>query len=261
MCRTTPVASTRKVVGRRWAPQRRAATPTGSRATMLAAAGRRRAAQRLTTSGDSLRSTRTTVSVCCARRCVRAPLQVVQGAVTGLAPGGEEVHHEGTSRRAAPGSPATPSMTSSSSAGCGRPICAGPAALISDPRFQLSVARRGDRRRRPAAARGGPATARRPINSVAAWIRSMGQRGMKTEEREGFEPSELSLGGFQDRCLRPLGHLSGCPFLTQLDAGGSQGRSAPEVTTPCGVPLRPVLRNAGQRSTGEVAERPKAAVC
>jgi hypothetical protein len=30
-------------------------------------------------------------------------------------------------------------------------------------------------------------------------------------EEEGFEPPELSLGGFQDRCLRPLGHSSGVP--------------------------------------------------
>ena len=28
------------------------------------------------------------------------------------------------------------------------------------------------------------------------------------EEEEGFEPPELALGGFQDRCLRPLGHSS-----------------------------------------------------
>jgi hypothetical protein len=28
-------------------------------------------------------------------------------------------------------------------------------------------------------------------------------------EREGFEPPELSLNGFQDRRLKPLGHLSG----------------------------------------------------
>jgi len=27
-------------------------------------------------------------------------------------------------------------------------------------------------------------------------------------ERVGFEPTELSLGGFQDRCHQPLGHLS-----------------------------------------------------
>src|SRR5690242_1997764 len=27
-------------------------------------------------------------------------------------------------------------------------------------------------------------------------------------EEEGFEPPELALGGFQDRCLRPLGHSS-----------------------------------------------------
>lgn len=27
-------------------------------------------------------------------------------------------------------------------------------------------------------------------------------------EEEGFEPPELSFGGFQDRCLRPLGHSS-----------------------------------------------------
>ena len=27
-------------------------------------------------------------------------------------------------------------------------------------------------------------------------------------EREGFEPPELSLSGFQDHRLRPLGHLS-----------------------------------------------------
>ncbi len=34
-------------------------------------------------------------------------------------------------------------------------------------------------------------------------------------EEEGFEPPELALGGFQDRCLRPLGHSSGSP-----EAGG-----------------------------------------
>ena len=29
-------------------------------------------------------------------------------------------------------------------------------------------------------------------------------------ERVGFEPTEgWALGGFQDRCLKPLGHLSG----------------------------------------------------
>ena len=27
-------------------------------------------------------------------------------------------------------------------------------------------------------------------------------------EREGFEPPELALNGFQDRRLKPLGHLS-----------------------------------------------------
>jgi hypothetical protein len=27
-------------------------------------------------------------------------------------------------------------------------------------------------------------------------------------ERVGFEPTELSLNGFQDRRLKPLGHLS-----------------------------------------------------
>ena len=27
-------------------------------------------------------------------------------------------------------------------------------------------------------------------------------------EREGFEPPELTFSGFQDRPLRPLGHLS-----------------------------------------------------
>ena len=27
-------------------------------------------------------------------------------------------------------------------------------------------------------------------------------------EAVGFEPTELSLDGFQDRCLRPLGHTS-----------------------------------------------------
>lgn len=27
-------------------------------------------------------------------------------------------------------------------------------------------------------------------------------------EEEGFEPPVLSYGGFQDRCLRPLGHSS-----------------------------------------------------
>src|SRR4029453_19417986 len=36
-------------------------------------------------------------------------------------------------------------------------------------------------------------------------------------EEEGFEPPELALGGFQDRCLRPLGHSSG------LIAGGASG--------------------------------------
>lgn len=30
----------------------------------------------------------------------------------------------------------------------------------------------------------------------------------KATEREGFEPPELALSGFQDRPLRPLGHLS-----------------------------------------------------
>src|SRR5213075_894489 len=30
----------------------------------------------------------------------------------------------------------------------------------------------------------------------------------KPAEEEGFEPPELALGGFQDRCLRPLGHSS-----------------------------------------------------
>jgi hypothetical protein len=28
------------------------------------------------------------------------------------------------------------------------------------------------------------------------------------EEEEGFEPPELAFGGFQDRCLKPLGHSS-----------------------------------------------------
>jgi hypothetical protein len=32
---------------------------------------------------------------------------------------------------------------------------------------------------------------------------------MNMAEREGFEPPELSLNGFQDRRLKPLGHLSG----------------------------------------------------
>ena len=31
---------------------------------------------------------------------------------------------------------------------------------------------------------------------------------IKPAEEEGFEPPELALGGFQDRCLRPLGHSS-----------------------------------------------------
>ena len=31
---------------------------------------------------------------------------------------------------------------------------------------------------------------------------------MPTAEEEGFEPPELALGGFQDRCLQPLGHSS-----------------------------------------------------
>ena len=31
-------------------------------------------------------------------------------------------------------------------------------------------------------------------------------------EREGFEPPELSLNGFQDRRLKPLGHLSGVSY-------------------------------------------------
>ena len=33
-------------------------------------------------------------------------------------------------------------------------------------------------------------------------------RVMNMAEREGFEPPELSLNGFQDRRLRPLGHPS-----------------------------------------------------
>ncbi len=47
-------------------------------------------------------------------------------------------------------------------------------------------------------------------------------------EREGFEPPELSLNGFQDRRLKPLGHLSGtismddgctfAPITGKLDA-------------------------------------------
>ena len=39
------------------------------------------------------------------------------------------------------------------------------------------------------------------------------------EEREGFEPSALPRGGFQDHCLKPLGHLSGGGFLTHLTTG------------------------------------------
>ena len=32
--------------------------------------------------------------------------------------------------------------------------------------------------------------------------------GQRVEETEGFEPSDLPIGGFQDRCLQPLGHVS-----------------------------------------------------
>ena len=28
------------------------------------------------------------------------------------------------------------------------------------------------------------------------------------KETEGFEPSDLAIGGFQDHCLQPLGHVS-----------------------------------------------------
>ena len=36
-------------------------------------------------------------------------------------------------------------------------------------------------------------------------------------EREGFEPPELSLNGFQDRRLKPLGHLSGLILQVKTD--------------------------------------------
>jgi hypothetical protein len=35
-------------------------------------------------------------------------------------------------------------------------------------------------------------------------------------EREGFEPPELALNGFQDRRLKPLGHLSGLNLPLKL---------------------------------------------
>ena len=37
-------------------------------------------------------------------------------------------------------------------------------------------------------------------------------------EEEGFEPPELSLGGFQDRCLRPLGHSSSLSTRGSIEA-------------------------------------------
>ena len=42
----------------------------------------------------------------------------------------------------------------------------------------------------------------RPLGHLSAGL--SGQMA----EAVGFEPTELSPGGFQDRCLRPLGHAS-----------------------------------------------------
>ena len=39
-------------------------------------------------------------------------------------------------------------------------------------------------------------------------LRDTIQLSSQPAEEEGFEPPELALGGFQDRCLRPLGHSS-----------------------------------------------------
>ena len=57
-------------------------------------------------------------------------------------------------------------------------------------------------------------------------------------EREGFEPPELSLNGFQDRRLKPLGHLSvsisdyGFPFLrTIFSAPPMYGLNTSGMTT------------------------------
>ena len=62
-------------------------------------------------------------------------------------------------------------------------------------------------------------------------------------EREGFEPPDLSVNGFQDRRHKPLGHLSGEPILgaDPIDApalGGSarvlkqRGVDDPQVADP-----------------------------
>ena len=42
-------------------------------------------------------------------------------------------------------------------------------------------------------------------------------------EREGFEPPELSLNGFQDRRLKPLGHLSGLSLRSSLEPPALNG--------------------------------------
>ena len=55
-------------------------------------------------------------------------------------------------------------------------------------------------------------------------------------EREGFEPPELSLNGFQDRRLKPLGHLS-VPENLFLQAPSAQ--SCDHVLFPGFYPLRP----------------------
>ena len=50
--------------------------------------------------------------------------------------------------------------------------------------------------------------------------------GLHLAERVGFEPTKLSLNGFQDRRLRPLGHLS------------AQGGSIPTRALQCQATLR-----------------------
>src|SRR5512141_2736973 len=51
-----------------------------------------------------------------------------------------------------------------------------------------------------------PSAARPPLRTTALYAIHNFFEFMA--EREGFEPPELSLNGFQDRRLKPLGHLS-----------------------------------------------------
>ena len=39
---------------------------------------------------------------------------------------------------------------------------------------------------------------------------------IKMAERTGFEPADVSVSGFQDQCLQPLGHLSTDYYNTLL---------------------------------------------